>query len=125
MDRLGGNGGHGGGRHFGGGDFPPLAYAGFRKIGARGGAGAGARIDRISDRGRAASPLGGTRKQTRSIAGTETRCDRYKSAGGSGGVSCPSSCGSFSLSPFGRRAWIRLLSRPRRAVRQGNSAAEP
>src|SRR5262249_25970770 len=67
---------------------------------------------------------GDNEETTRSIAGTETRHERYNNAGGSGGVSCPSSCGSFSLSPFGRRAWIRLLSRPRRAIRQGNSAAE-
>jgi hypothetical protein len=43
---------------------------------------------------------------------------RYASAGGSGGVSCRSSCGSFSLSPFGQRAWIRRCPLPSRAIQK-------
>src|SRR5262249_3014966 len=55
--------------------------------------------------------------------GTEPRHDRYANAGGSGGVSCRSSCGSFFLSPFGRPVWIRPCP-PSEALRRKNSAAE-
>jgi hypothetical protein len=39
-------------------------------------------------------------------------------------ITCPSSCGSFSLSLFGRRVWIRPCPRARPAICKGTSAAE-